>query len=75
MGGLVFWCNSLSRADYVDVMCDLVLRGAECVIPECTEIRLLVQSDTTVPAFNTMAGHAVEALEAAVSAEMKERGA
>jgi aspartate racemase len=56
-------------------MSDLVLRGSECIILGCTEIRLLVQSDTTVPAFNTMAGHAVEALEAAVSAEMKERGA
>lgn len=58
-----------SRTAYVEVMCDLVLRGVECIVLGCTEITLLVgQSDTTVPVFDTTAIHAVAALEAALAA-------
>jgi len=57
-----------SKAAYVDVMRDLVARGAECIILGCTEITLLVgQDDTSVPVFDTTAIHAVAALEAALA--------
>jgi aspartate racemase len=60
--------KSESKATYVDVMRDLVARGAECIILGCTEITLLVgQDDTTVPVFDTTAIHAVAALEAALA--------
>jgi aspartate racemase len=62
--------KSESKAAYIDVMRDLVARGAQGIILGCTEITLLVgQSDTTVPVFDTTAIHAVAALEAAVAAE------
>ncbi len=65
--------RSESKAAYVEVMRDLVARGAECIILGCTEITLLIgQADTTVPVFDTTAIHAVAALEAALAAEMKE---
>jgi aspartate racemase len=59
--------RSESKAAYVDVMRDLVARGAQCIILGCTEITLLVgQDDTTVPVFDTTAIHAVAAFEAAL---------
>jgi amino-acid racemase len=62
-----------SKAAYVEVMRDLVARGAECIILGCTEITLLVgQDDTTVPVFDTTAIHAVAAVEAALTTEIKE---
>ena len=60
--------KSESKAAYVEMMRDLVARGAECIILGCTEITLLIgQDDTSVPVFDTTAIHAVAALEAALA--------
>jgi aspartate racemase len=58
-----------SRRVFVDVMADLVGRGAHGMILGCTEIGLLVgPDDTTVPTFDTTRLHARRAVELAVDA-------
>jgi aspartate racemase len=58
-----------SRRFFVDVMAELVERGAEGVVLGCTEIGLLVGSeDTTVPVFDTTRLHARRAVELALDA-------
>jgi aspartate racemase len=56
-----------SRRCYRDVMAALVWRGAECIIPGCTEITMLVgPDDTSVETFDTTAIHAETAADFAI---------
>ncbi len=58
-----------SRRAYVEVIEDLVKRGAEGVILGCTEIPMLVGAkDSPVPVFDTTALHAAAAVDFALSA-------
>ncbi len=53
-----------SRAAYVEVIRDLVRRGAQGVILGCTEIPLLInEKDSPVPVFDTTALHAAAAVD------------
>ncbi|HSQ10703.1 MAG TPA: aspartate/glutamate racemase family protein [Burkholderiaceae bacterium] len=53
-----------SRAEYREIMAQLVRQGAEAIILGCTEITLLVgQADATVPLFDTTSIHARKAAE------------
>jgi len=53
-----------SRQVYLDVIADLVARGAQGVILGCTEIPLLVrQADVAIPVFDTTAIHAQAAVD------------
>ncbi|MBN1401029.1 MAG: aspartate/glutamate racemase family protein [Anaerolineae bacterium] len=57
-----------SKAAYLEVMDDLVARGAQGIILGCTEIGLLVsQEDTSVPVFDTTRIHAEAAVELALA--------
>jgi aspartate racemase len=57
-----------ARQAYVEVIEDLVKRGAEGVILGCTEIPMLVRSeDSPVPVFDTTALHAAAAVDFALS--------
>jgi aspartate racemase len=57
-----------SKADYMRVINDLIVRGAEGVILGCTEIMLLIsQADSPVPVFDTTTIHAVAAVEWALA--------
>lgn len=48
-----------SQQDYIRIMHDLVLQGAQAIILGCTEISLLVQTEhASVPLFDTTALHA-----------------
>jgi aspartate racemase len=56
-----------SKARYVEVIGDLLARGAEGVIAGCTEIELLIdQADLQVPFFPTAYLHAVAAVDFAL---------
>jgi aspartate racemase len=58
-----------ARQAYLEVIEDLVKRGAEGVILGCTEIPMLVRpQDSPVPVFDTTALHAAAAVEFALSA-------
>ena len=57
-----------SRCRYVEIIRDLVGRGAEGVILGCTEIPLLIKDkDSPVPVFDTTALHASAAVDFALS--------
>jgi aspartate racemase len=57
-----------SRRTYIEVIQDLVARGAGGVILGCTEIPLLIkEKDSPVPVFDTTALHAAAAVEFALS--------
>jgi aspartate racemase len=57
-----------SRRAYLEVIADLVRRGAQGVILGCTEIPLLVKAkDSPVPVFDTTALHAAAAVDFALS--------
>ena len=57
-----------SRADYLRIIEDLALQGAEAVILGCTEIGLLVeQADTGVTLLDTTAIHAEKAVDFALT--------
>lgn len=57
-----------SRQDFVEIMAELVARGAEGVILGCTEIPLLVsEADAGVPLLDTTTIHAEAALNYALS--------
>jgi aspartate racemase len=59
--------SASSRAAYVQVIQDLVKRGAEGIILGCTEIGLLVnQADCPVPVFDTTRIHAEAAVDFAL---------
>ena len=56
-----------ARQAYVEVIADLVRRGAEGVILGCTEIPMLVRpQDSPVPVFDTTALHAAGAVDFAL---------
>ena len=56
-----------SRMRYVDIINELVGRGAQGIVLGCTEIPLLVkQGDVTVPIFDTTAIHAKAAVDFAL---------
>ncbi|WP_315919069.1 aspartate/glutamate racemase family protein [Vibrio fluvialis] len=57
-----------SRAQYVEIVEDLHLRGAQAVILGCTEIALLIQQhDTDVPLYDTTKIHAEQAVQLALT--------
>lgn len=56
-----------SRAEYRRIVDELETRGAEGVIPGCTEIGLLIsRRDVPVPLFDTAQIHAEQAVEYAL---------
>jgi len=56
-----------SKAQYIDIIEQMVIRGAEGIILGCTEIGLLVhQADSQVPLFDTTQIHAEAAVEYAL---------
>ncbi|MBP2199506.1 aspartate/glutamate racemase family protein [Pantoea cypripedii] len=58
-----------SRAQYREIIAQLVADGAEAIILGCTEITLLVKpEDATVPLFDTTLIHAQDAVQLALSA-------
>ncbi|MGB8957528.1 MAG: aspartate/glutamate racemase family protein [Candidatus Aminicenantales bacterium] len=58
-----------ARQAYVEVIWDLVKRGAEGVILGCTEIPMLIGAkDSPVPVFDTTALHAAAAVDFALAA-------
>jgi aspartate racemase len=64
--------NPASKAEYVRIMEQLVVDGAEGIILGCTEIMLLVgQQDSSVPVFDTTTLHAVAAVEFALDRTLK----
>ena len=57
-----------TKKQYLDIINDLVRRGAEGIILGCTEIPLLIkQEDCNTPVFDTTAIHAMAAVEFALS--------
>jgi len=61
--------DNRSRAEYLRIIDQLAIQGAEGVILGCTEIGMLVsQEDTAVPLFDTTAIHAAKAVEFAIGA-------
>ncbi|NCD69615.1 aspartate/glutamate racemase family protein [Mucilaginibacter agri] len=61
-------CKEESKKQYLQIIDELVARGAEGVILGCTEIPLLIgQKDCSVPVFDTAILHAEAALQQAVS--------
>jgi aspartate racemase len=59
-----------SKSAYLEIMENLIGRGAEGIILGCTEIGLLVhQADSSVPLFDTTRIHAVAAVENALKPE------
>ncbi len=60
--------NPESKAHYIEVIENLVARGAEGIILGCTEIGLLVKDeDSRVPLFDTTRIHALAAVEWALT--------
>lgn len=60
--------NPASRAQYLNIMANLIHAGAAGIISGCTEIELLVQAaDCPVPWFPTTAIHATAAVEYALA--------
>ncbi len=56
-----------SRQEYMDIIEELIGRGAQGIILGCTEIPLLIkQEDCTVPVFDTTTIHAIKAVEQAL---------
>jgi len=66
--------NENSRKEYLRIIRDLQIRGAEGVIEGCTEIVMLVQQKhTPVPLFDTTAIHAQKAVEMALASKIVNR--
>lgn len=60
--------NPTSKERYIEIMDDLVNKGAQGIILGCTEIGLLVnEKDSSVPLFDTTFIHAVAAVEYAIA--------
>lgn len=56
-----------SRNEYLEIIEEMVERGAEGIILGCTEIPLLVKQDnTSVPIFDTTVLHALKAVDLAI---------
>ena len=61
-----------SKTQYVEIMDELVKRGAEGIILGCTEIMLLIgQEDSPVPVFDTTTLHALAAVEFALEGALE----
>jgi aspartate racemase len=59
-----------TRTSYMDVIARLVGEGADSVIMGCTEIPLLLKAeDAPVPLFDTLALHAMAAVDRALDGE------
>lgn len=60
--------NPASRHEYVRIVEELAVQGAQAVILGCTEIALLIQQEhTSVPLFDTTKIHSEKAVEKALS--------
>jgi aspartate racemase len=58
-----------SRSEYVRIMAELIVQGAQAIILGCTEISLLVVAqDAAVPLFDTTSIHARQAAQWALAA-------
>jgi aspartate racemase len=58
-----------SRSEYLRIMAELIVQGAQGIILGCTEISLLVgPQDSAVPLFDTTSIHARQAAEWALAA-------
>lgn len=59
--------NQASKKEYLEIISNLTLNGAEGIVLGCTEIPLLIkQEDVNVPIFDTTTIHAVSAVEYAL---------
>ena len=59
--------NEKSKNEYIKIINNLVLNGAEGVVLACTEIPLLIkQKDVDIPIFDTTTIHSVSAVEFAL---------
>lgn len=59
--------NQTSKKEYLEIISNLALNGAEGIVLGCTEIPLLIkQEDVKVPIFDTTTIHAVSAVEYAL---------
>ncbi|MEK7990393.1 MAG: aspartate/glutamate racemase family protein [Thiotrichaceae bacterium] len=60
--------NPVSKQKYINIINDLIQKGAEGVILGCTEIGLLIQQqDVSIPVFDTTELHAQAAVDFALS--------
>jgi len=60
--------NRSSKDQFIEVISELVARGAEGVILGCTEIPMLItEADSAVPLFDTTSIHALRAVEFALN--------
>ena len=60
--------NEESKDEYIKIINDLVLNGAEGIVLGCTEIPLLIkQEDVSVPIFDTTTIHSISAVEFALA--------
>ncbi|WP_368487938.1 aspartate/glutamate racemase family protein [Clostridium sp. BJN0013] len=60
--------DKVSKMEYIKIINNLALNGAEGIILGCTEIPLLIkQEDVNVPVFDTLKIHAVSAVEFALN--------
>lgn len=59
--------NESSKKEYIEIINNLVSKGAEGIVLGCTEIPLLIkQEDVNVPIFDTTTIHAISAVEYAL---------
>jgi len=59
--------NEVSKEQYIKIINNLALKGAEGVVLGCTEIPLLInQEDVNIPVFDTTTIHAISAVEFAL---------
>lgn len=59
--------NQTSKKEFLEIINNLALNGAEGIVLGCTEIPLLIkQEDVKVPIFDTTTIHAVSAVEYAL---------
>lgn len=59
--------DEVSKMEYIKIINNLALNGAEGIILGCTEIPLLIkQEDVNIPIFDTLKIHAVSAVEFAL---------
>ena len=59
--------NEESKNEYIKIINNLVLNGAEGIVLGCTEIPLLIkQEDVNIPIFDTTTIHSISAVEFAL---------
>ena len=59
--------NEESKSEYIKIINNLVLNGAEGIVLGCTEIPLLIkQEDVNIPIFDTTTIHSISAVEFAL---------